>query len=542
MLPEPHDWQLQYKDLKPRVAHLLQSGLWSDCSFLVGSEVVPGHKLMLSLASPVFEAMFYGTIAETNNQLIPVTDIQPKAFKALLEYIYTDKLNVSCVVNACGLYYGAKKYMLPHLMKKCLLYILSSLSPNNVCCVYEFTKVFEVHGLLKTCKQMIQVNASEVLKNSNFEEVELSTVLEVFSMERLRVSSELELFAAVDRRTRTLSEDGDQKIRNVLGKIRFLTLTPQQFVEGPAKSPLFTKDEVLSVLTNIVSSNSHLPLPDGFSACRVPRSLLAGSAEGMLNMEEDCWRRVLNYVPLRDIILSERVSRGWQKMVLVYLSSISIGILPSWALWRHVPDVRWLEVDSSSLELCCRKLGASLEVACCASEQDLKTIAEQCPNLKQDTEMEYDEARSEATFRYTVQKFRSLEGPVLSPPCYVRNLPWKIRVMPRQALDSDLLKRKTLGFFLKCNEKNESSSWSCNAMAELRLISHKPDCEPFFMKMEVLFCSKKNGWGFPDFMKWDDVLDPERGYIKDDAITVEVHVTAQAPHGVSLDWFRRAAS
>lgn len=36
-------------------------------------------------------------------------------------------------------------------------------------------------------------------------------------------------------------------------------------------------------------------------------------------------------------------------------------------------------------------------------------------------------------------------------------------------------------------------------------------------------------------MSWNDVLDPEKGYIKDDAITLEVHVTAEAPHGVSWD-------
>lgn len=31
------------------------------------------------------------------------------------------------------------------------------------------------------------------------------------------------------------------------------------------------------------------------------------------------------------------------------------------------------------------------------------------------------------------------------------------------------------------------------------------------------------------------MLDPEKGYIKDDSITLEVHVTAEAPHGVSWD-------
>lgn len=49
------------------------------------------------------------------------------------------------------------------------------------------------------------------------------------------------------------------------------------------------------------------------------------------------------------------------------------------------------------------------------------------------------------------------------------------------------------------------------------------------------FYSKENDWGFSHFMSWNDVLDPEKGYVKDDTITLEVHVTAEAPHGVSWD-------
>lgn len=101
--------------------------------------------------------------------------------------------------------------------------------------------------------------------------------------------------------------------------------------------------------------------------------------------------------------------------------------------------------------------------------------------------MEDDEARSEATFRYVVHNFKSLKDSVLSPPCYVRNLPWKIMVMPRQAPSPDRQNQKSLGFFLQCNGDSESSSWSCYAMAELRLISHKPDIESFSRKIQHLF-------------------------------------------------------
>ncbi|XP_029834875.3 ubiquitin carboxyl-terminal hydrolase 7 isoform X1 [Ixodes scapularis] len=148
---------------------------------------------------------------------------------------------------------------------------------------------------------------------------------------------------------------------------------------------------------------------------------------------------------------------------------------------------------------------------------------------------EEDEARSEATFRFVVTGFSRLRESVLSPATQVRNLPWKIMVMPRTNAGNDRTPTKSLGFFLQCNGESESSTWSCNATAELRIISQKEGVDNFVRKIQHLFYSKENDWGFSHFMTWTDVLDPEKGFILDDTIILEVWVSADAPHGVSWD-------
>ncbi|CAG0923239.1 unnamed protein product, partial [Notodromas monacha] len=145
-------------------------------------------------------------------------------------------------------------------------------------------------------------------------------------------------------------------------------------------------------------------------------------------------------------------------------------------------------------------------------------------------EEEDDDARSEGTFSYTVDNISKLKETALSPPYFVRNLPWKIMVMQR----SQPTLVKSLGFFLQCNGDSDSSSWSCNAVADLRMLKRNGE-EPFSRKINHLFYSKENDWGFSHFVTWADILDPEKGFIKDDSITLEVHVTADAPHGVSWD-------
>ncbi|XP_058793308.1 ubiquitin carboxyl-terminal hydrolase 7 [Phymastichus coffea] len=155
--------------------------------------------------------------------------------------------------------------------------------------------------------------------------------------------------------------------------------------------------------------------------------------------------------------------------------------------------------------------------------------------INHDHDMEEDEARSEATFRYTVECVSKMKDSQLSLPCFVRNLPWKIMVMPRSSQTQERQPQRSLGFFLQCNGESESSSWSCYAVAELKLLSCKEGQEPFSRKIQHLFYSKENDWGFSHFMTWQDVLDPDKGYIKEDTITLEVHVVADAPHGVSWD-------
>uniref|UniRef100_A0A8C5VNA6 Ubiquitin carboxyl-terminal hydrolase n=1 Tax=Microcebus murinus TaxID=30608 RepID=A0A8C5VNA6_MICMU len=141
--------------------------------------------------------------------------------------------------------------------------------------------------------------------------------------------------------------------------------------------------------------------------------------------------------------------------------------------------------------------------------------------------------RSEATFQFTVERFSRLSESVLSPPCFVRNLPWKIMVMPR--FYPDRPHQKSVGFFLQCNAESDSTSWSCHAQAVLKIINYRDDDKSFSRRISHLFFHKENDWGFSNFMAWSEVTDPEKGFIDDDKVTFEVFVQADAPHGVAWD-------
>lgn len=59
---------------------------------------------------------------------------------------------------------------------------------------------------------------------------------------------------------------GQPTIRDAIKNIRFLTLSPQEFAEGPGKSTLLSESEKFSILMNICSPSSNTAMPNGFSS------------------------------------------------------------------------------------------------------------------------------------------------------------------------------------------------------------------------------------------------------------------------------------
>ncbi|KAI9590568.1 ubiquitin carboxyl-terminal hydrolase 7-like [Glossina fuscipes] len=135
-----------------------------------------------------------------------------------------------------------------------------------------------------------------------------------------------------------------------------------------------------------------------------------------------------------------------------------------------------------------------------------------------------DPFRSEATFSYTVENIVQLKRQQLSPPFFVRMLPWKIKVIPKE---------RTLGFFLECNGDDDSPTWYCNAIAELRIKSHKAGTKPFIrIPIKHLFCSEENDYGYCNYISWRELQNPGNYFLCNGAITLEVYVRADEPRGV----------
>uniref|UniRef100_A0A336M3Q3 CSON011664 protein n=1 Tax=Culicoides sonorensis TaxID=179676 RepID=A0A336M3Q3_CULSO len=104
---------------------------YSDCSFKIENRIINCHKLILTACSPVFEAMFFGPLAESH--LIRIDDIRQKTFNKMLDFIYTGQLDgASSVQELLELYYCAQKYLIEGLERMCIKLLYEITTKANV--------------------------------------------------------------------------------------------------------------------------------------------------------------------------------------------------------------------------------------------------------------------------------------------------------------------------------------------------------------------------------------------------------------------------
>ena len=194
------NWQTTRPTIRERSKFMFNNDLFSDVKFVVRGEsetkqVIPAHKFVLSISSPVFEAMFYGELAETADS-IELPDCDYDSLLELFRYMYSDEVILSGS-NVMGVLYLAKKYMVPSLADKCMEFLEDNVDPSNVFSVLSFGQKYEDERLLSRCWEVIDKETGELVKSDGFATIERSLLETIVTRDSLTIE-EIDLFEAVD--------------------------------------------------------------------------------------------------------------------------------------------------------------------------------------------------------------------------------------------------------------------------------------------------------------------------------------------------------
>ena len=202
------NWQTTRPTIRERSKFMFNNDLFSDAKFVMkradditgrSKKVIPAHKFVLSISSPVFEAMFYGELAETTDS-IELPDCEYDSLPELFRYMYSDEVN----------------------LKR---------------------------------QKVIDEETEEAVKSDGFWTIERSLLEVVLERDTLTIE-EIELFKAVDLwatkecERQGLAADGAIK-RKILGedltkRIRFPTMKQEDFASVVLDSEILTQKEIVS--------------------------------------------------------------------------------------------------------------------------------------------------------------------------------------------------------------------------------------------------------------------------------------------------------
>ncbi|KAL9980117.1 hypothetical protein ACROYT_G008660 [Oculina patagonica] len=267
------NWQTTRPTIRERGKFMFNNDLFSDVKFVVrganveseSKQVIPAHKFVLAISSPVFEAMFYGELAETGDS-IELPDCEYESLLELFRYMYCDEAILGGS-NVMEVLYLAKKYMMPSLADKCTEYLQDNLDPSNVFNILPDAQRYEEKNLVHTCWEVIDEKAEEAVKSDGFETIERSLLEAVVERDTLNIE-EVELFKAVNLwatkkcEEQGLSTDGSEK-RRILGErivkgIRFPVMKQQEFAGVVLDCKILIPDEAFSVFKyfNLIPDSS----------------------------------------------------------------------------------------------------------------------------------------------------------------------------------------------------------------------------------------------------------------------------------------------
>ncbi|XP_064613902.1 BTB/POZ domain-containing protein 6-like isoform X2 [Liolophura sinensis] len=262
------DWR-DRKGMKGCLEYCLDNEHLMDIQFRFVEETplqtARAHRLILAVRSPVFEAMFYGPLADGADH-VDITDIDSSAFRAMLRYIYTDDVDL-LRKDVLGIIKASHKYCVPGLTDKCSEYLVNTVTMYNACELLENATLFGVECLQYQCLAIIDCYAREVIKSDGFLSLSRSNVERILRGNSLQ-ADEAAIYQAVvawtEAECHRLSLDPTdfqvrRKVADPLVKlIRFPIIPQKTFSQEVVGSPLglLSTEETIKLFQMFTSRNT----------------------------------------------------------------------------------------------------------------------------------------------------------------------------------------------------------------------------------------------------------------------------------------------
>lgn len=175
---------------------LLASPDFSDVTFVVEGERIHAHRLVLAARCEYFRAMLYGGLKESSETEVQLEGTNALAFRTLLEYIYTGKIELSTfkVEELVAILQLAHEYRLLKIQRPIVDYLKMMLDMSNAFTILRISSLFD--DLKEHCLQLADQRAPEILTSQDFVTLQQKTMEDMLSRDSF-YADEIDIFKAI---------------------------------------------------------------------------------------------------------------------------------------------------------------------------------------------------------------------------------------------------------------------------------------------------------------------------------------------------------
>ncbi|XP_070378281.1 BTB/POZ domain-containing protein 6-B-like [Dermacentor albipictus] len=275
----------------------LQSGDHADVEFVVKpekfdiSKTFKAHKQLLALSSEVFEAMFYGQLAEKD--IVVITDLHPDGFYGLLKYVYAGRARIENCFEALHTKAAAEKYLFEELATACLTYLREHVDAKEACLLLDCAFESGYGSLDKVAEAVLANYGEDVLRSDAFFNSRVETVLHV--VEKVTNVPEILIVRAALKWARSYCKAGATDFKTTIGaflpKLRFLALSSSEFVElvtSEDAQGVMEKEDAFAILCHVIHEG-RATLPEWVCRENMPRRLTTDDPTGLSGSDRSYW-------------------------------------------------------------------------------------------------------------------------------------------------------------------------------------------------------------------------------------------------------------
>lgn len=131
---------------------------------------IRAHRLILSIRSKVFRAMFEHDTKEKAENKIQVKDIEGSVLKEMINFIYSDKVE-NIEEYAHVLLIAADKYDLIRLKRLCEMYLAKNIDLENSCNILMLADMFNCNELKEKVLEFIVAHPKQIITSNSWEKL-----------------------------------------------------------------------------------------------------------------------------------------------------------------------------------------------------------------------------------------------------------------------------------------------------------------------------------------------------------------------------------